>query len=532
VLALGLLVPLYVDEVATKFVQARFFADEGRMVSLFPQCQSGFLQDTPVTWYPAAVLFAAAYGWLPPLFLRLAGMVVLATGLAMVWLWLRQAVVDDRQRLLSLAGIAGLLGAGVLPLTLVLARPEQWLLVCLAGLLALAAGADRLRGARPWAPVALLALFLLLTSLLNYAHPKALFFLPFVLVAAWAVFGAGRPLLLGAAAVFAVLCAFQTYGFAAAVARCEDAPILAGILAAQTTPIGLLAAEPVAFVTAAVGNLLAAPGAIAGHAVFQSAYQSAWLPPVPFAAEPLPVQAVNLGIRAVLYGGLALGLLLPPLAFLATGGRRDLPRNLLLPALWLGLAGHLALYRVWNFYGGALVVTLAAILVAGSLAQLRPGARSARAAGVAVAAALAVLAGSAAVLAVQMAPRLLAAARSADGIPDNQPYSVNAFGYAVERDRLRTLAVACGVPANGSTHLVVDEVSYFAFSGLREPIHLGFISPWGFGADIAGRTRYLLEDLGSEGIIGRCSLVGPEFRNQVLQDGGLCCVDLKDRSYF
>ena len=109
--------------------------------------------------------------------------------------------------------MTAIVGLGVLPLTLILARPEQWLLLILTCFLALAAGADRLLSKRRfWKPAVLLAVFLLLTSLLNYAHPKALFFLPFVLVAAVCIFGLQRKWLLGLALAFSVFSAYQTYG--------------------------------------------------------------------------------------------------------------------------------------------------------------------------------------------------------------------------------------------------------------------------------------------------------------------------------
>ena len=63
-------------------------------------------------------------------------------------------------------------------------------------------------------------------------------------------------------------------------------------------------------------------------------------------------------------------------------------------------------------------------------------------------------------------------------------------------------------------------------------MYLGSLWPWGVGADVAGKTRKLLVDMQSEGMIARCDMFGPEFRNQTLREGDLCCVDLKQRSYY
>lgn len=534
VTGLGVLVPLYVDEVATKLVQARFLAERGQMLSLFPQCASGFILDTPLTWYPAALAFSLLYGELQPVGLRIAGTAVFLAWIAVFAAWLFLTIPVARLRLHAMAGMAGILGLGVLPLTMVLARPEQWVVLLLTCYLLLAAGAGRMemRG-HTWTPAVLFAGFLLLTSLLNYAHPKALFFLPFVIVAACCVFGMRRKWLLGLAAAFAIFSAYQTFTFAGTVIRCESAPILSGILSAQATSISLAFSDPIRFLAEASGNILAAPGKIAEHGIFQSAYQSAWLPPVPFAASGAIVKAVNLGATGAWYLACLLAAVLPPLVFLRRPGQDgNGAGRLLVPALWIGLIGHLALYREWNFYGGSLVIALAGLLLVHGLGSARPLQRLPLLANLVLASVLLLSLTSTAVLGFQQGPRLLKAAWSTDAVPANQAYSLNAFAYAGARDRIRNLAEACGLPGDGASRLVVDDLAYFAFTGLRQPIHLGFIWPGGWGADIAGKTRDLLTGMQSEGIIGRCSLIAPEFRHQTLRDGNLCCVDLKDRKYF
>lgn len=535
VIGLGLLVPVYVDEVATKLVQARFLAERGQMLSLFPQCSSGFVLPTPTSWYPAAVLFSLLYGHLQPLGLRVAGVLLLLVWLAVFVAWVFGMTADARQRLRTVAGMTALLGLGVLPLTLILARPEQWLVLLLSCFLMLAATADRLWSReRFWLPAVLLAAFLLLASLLNYSHPKALFFLPFVLVAATCIFGLQRRWLLAFALSFAVFSAYQTYGTTKAVIRCEEAPILAKIMAAQTTSVAMAFQDPMAFVAEVSTNLVTAPGEIADHGVFQSRYQSGWLPPVPFAAEGRGMQALNLGLRGFWYLACLLAVLLPPLLlFRSTDKDAAVARRLLMPALWIGFVGHLALYREWNFYGGSLVLPLAGLLVVHSLARLGELPRLAWLANGALVVLLLLVVASTAVLGRQLGPPLLRAARSADAVPINQEaFSLNAFAYPATRERIRSLAESCGLAGDGATRLVVDNLSYHAFTHLRQPVYLGSLWPWGAGADVAGKTRRLLVDMQSEGMIARCDLFGPEFRNQTLREGDLCCVDLKRRSYY
>lgn len=534
-IGLGVLVPVYVDEVATNLAQARFLAERGHMLSLFPQCGSGFVLETPPTWYPAALVFALLYGDLPPLGLRIGGVLLLLVWLAVFVNWVFGMIPDARQRLRTVAGMTAILGLGVLPLTLILARPEQWLFLILTCFLALAAGADHLLSkGRFWLPALLLAVFLLLTSLLNYAHPKALFFLPFVLVAAVCIFGLQRKWLLGLALALSVFSAYQTYGVAKAVTRCDDAPILAKMLGAQTTSVAMAFNDPVAFVAEVSTNLVTAPGEIADQGVFQSQYQSGWLPPVPFAAAGSGVKTLNLGLRATWYLSCLLAVLLPPLLlFLRPGKDPFAPRHFLMPGLWIGFVGHLALYKEWNFYGGSLAIALAGILLVHSLVRLRELQRLAWLGSAALGVLLLLAVVSTAVLGRQLGPPLLRAARSTDEVPVNQEaYSINAFAYTATRERVRSLAESCGVAGDGATRLAVDNLTYFAFTPLRQPMHLGFMGPGGWGADIAGKTRELLVDMQSEGMIARCELFGPEFRNQTLREGDLCCVDLKQRSYY
>lgn len=534
-IGMGFLVPVYVDEIATKLVQARFLAEGGQMLSLFPQCSSGFILQTPTSWYPAALVFALLYGELQPLGLRVAGVLLFLGWFAVFVGWVFLMTPDARQRLRTVAVMTAILGLGVLPLTLILARPEQWLVLILSCFLALAAGADRLwsRG-RVWMPAAILAVFLLLTSLLNYAHPKALFFLPFVLVAAACIFGLQRRWLLSLAVAFSVFSAYQTYGVAKAVISCEEAPTLSKILAAQTTSVAMAFNEPAAFVAEVSNNLVTAPVEIAEHGVFQSQYQSGWLPPVPFAVASSGVKALNLGMRGFWYLACLLAVLLPPLVFLLDRGKdTTVAGRLLIPGLWLGFAGHLALYKEWNFYGGALVIPLAGLLIVSSMARLRDLPRLAWVANGAPGVLLLLAISSTVVLLGQQGPPLLRAARSGDEVPVNQEaFSLNAFAYKATRERIRNLAGACDLAGDGATRLVVDNLSYHAFAYLRQPVYLGSLWPWGAGADVAGKTRRLLVDMQSEGMIGRCDMFGPEFRNQTLREGDFCCVDLKGRSYY
>lgn len=527
-LGVGLFVPLYSDEVATKFVQARYLAEGGQMITLFPQCGAGLARPTPLSWHPAALLFDLMYGHLTPLGLRIAGAALALAWLGVLAAWLSQAV--SGARLLAWAAAAATLGLGVLPLTLVLTRPEQWLLLLLAGFLLLPAIAARwLRAGPRWAGPAMCGAFLLMASVFGYSHPKALFFVPVMLASAWYTFGRAHRSMLGLAVAFVMFSGYQGYQFASGATRCEAAPQLQRTLRAQATELSLAVRAPGEFLREMLTNVVNAPRRISEHARFEAVYQSGWLPAADAAPSGALVQRLNVAITVVLYAVCGLALLLPPLALgLAGAAVARGPPAWLLVALWAGQVGHLALLREWNFYTGVLVVGVAVMLVAGCASRLRelPGV-PVLARGLLAVLMLLSLA-STAQLAYSVAPRLLALAQATDEYLPRQPYSVNAFAFPAVRERLRALAGRCGIEADGARRLVVDDFSYFAFTGLSQPVHLAYLYPGNWGSDVAGRSRGLLRDLGTRAIIGQCSLLSWEFRSEAVRDGNLCCVKLAD----
>jgi hypothetical protein len=528
-LALGALVPLYVDEMATKLIQARLFADGTTMASLFPQCASGFALDLPLAWYPAALVHAVVYSGSTPLGFRLTGVTLALAWLALFASCAMPAIAGPQGRLRCVAGLVAVLSLGVLPLTLVISRPEQWLMLLITAYLALPLLAQwpPFRR-RAWAPVIALAAFLLLTSLLTYSHPKAVLLLPLALVSASYLFGRRHRWLLAVAVASTMLCAWQSYQFAKEVTRCEDAPRLAGILRKQTLDPSALAASPGGVLREAAGNIVSAPDKIIARVRFQSSYQSGWLPPIPAVTGLDVVRQTNASVTAALYVVFGLGAVLSPVVILLTRRREaDGPRGLLFAALWAGLVANVALYREWHFYGGALVVTMAAILTIHCAMRLCDRPVVARIAGVGLAVVLALSLLSTAVLAYQVAPRLLELTKSRGEALVGQPYSVNVFAFDGVRGRIRNLADACGVRGDGARRLVIDELSYFAFERLRQPLHAAFIWPGGWGADLAGRIGRFLVDMESEGFVAQCTFLPAEFRYQALRDGNICCVNLR-----
>jgi hypothetical protein len=529
-LGLGLFVPLYTDEVATKFVQARFFAEDGKMLSLFPQCASGFILDTPISWYPAALIHSFLYSNLDPLGVRIVGVATAFIWLAVLSYWVILTIPARQGRLHLLAAIAAVLGLGVLPFTLVLARAEQWLVLLLTIyclLPALAARAFCLE--KRWGASVWLIIFCILTSLFNYTHPKAVFFLPVVFVSATYFFGARHWLLLGLALIFAVLCSYQSVQMANAVLRCEEAPMLSGIAASQTLKLAMITESPKMVLLEGIDNLASAPGKIIAHLTYQKDYQSGWLPTSGEGDLGFLVRLANFSIKTVLQVIYWIAVVIPPVFFwLGITRKSESYKKYLIAALWIALVGHLTIYRVWNFYGGSLAITLMVMLLAlcSTFDLGFKGKCLLRKWSLATFSVVSLL--SSVVLIFLVSPKIILLATSAVDILPGQPLSVKTFNFSVRREHVRSLAKVCDIKGDGARRLVVDDLTYFAFENLQQPLHLIYLYEGGFGADIGGENICsFLSGIGSDGIIAQCTYISPVFNKIVVREGSFCCVNLK-----
>lgn len=528
-LLLGIFVPLYTDEVATKILQARFFAEGGKIVTLFPQCGASFIVDTPLTWYPAAMIYAFLYAGLEPLGIRISGV-----AMALVWVtlsfWGILKITSIRQYSIYLyAAIAVILGLGVLPFMLILARSEQWLILLITLYCFFPIISRRVIShestLNKWG---LFFVFCLVTSLFFYSHPKAIFFFPLVIVSVFYTFGIKNRLFLGLSICFLVICTFQSVLLAKTLTHCEDAPKLSAILSSQTLDFKLIKTSPVAFITTATENIINAPNSITNYVLFSNNYQSGWLPAVNEGSLTFAVRFVNDISQALLLTCLWSAMLLPLFFFYKlVNSAKNRENFFLVLALWIGLVGHLAIFSTWNFYGAALVLPLSLLILvllgadSFQLAMQRLWAKCV------LLIALVLSLSSFYVLFNTILPKLILNSHSDKGLIVGQPLSVSAFNFSTQRLRVRALAKTCGINGDDSSHLVIDDLTYFAFERLHQPVHVIYLYGGGFGLDVAGdRVQPFLTKIASDGIIARCTYLPEFYKDKALRDNNYCCVNI------
>lgn len=516
--------PLYSDEVVTKWGQARFFEPDGILVSFFPQCRAVFNSPLPWAFYPGAAFFSVLYGNLSPLGLRLAGVATALAIVACFGLWARRSAHNPRATLSRLSALMVLPALGALPFLWVMARPEQWITLGLMFFCMTATANQQNDGKISWVwPM----LYFPVASAFFFVHPKSIFFAPAVLLATWFVTRHRSSAIRWLLITFVVWTAYTTYRWGSTLSSCPEAPGVQATLAGNFLNPSLLFHAPAAFLLEGVGNLLSAPGKIAEHVMFAATYQSGWLPPMvvpPMATWMNPI--IRLLIEVAIFGTLAASLLWLPVTWLRQ--KVATPRALLAAALAVGLCANLFFYKYWFFYGAAQVLPLVLMMLLLALPAhtprwlVRPSLQFARCACLLFALA------SMSIFAAYLAPEVWKRSDPPDATVPDQWLSVPALDFDKRRETIRELTNQCGIRGDGAAHLVVDHLTYYAFSHLRRPIHALYVSELAYGGDLPGdKLVRFLQALESPGAITQCNYLPAALSGlNVLRKGGYCCVAL------
>lgn len=520
----GIFLPVYSDEVVTKFNVARFFMESGQMISFYPQCTTTVGHSVAWVFYPAALFISAIYAHLGPLGIRLSGVLLALIWFALLALWCRRQAVEGAWHFSFLAACASF---GVMPYLWVLSRPEQFMLLpalifCMWATLGRAPGSVGRQ-------ILVASGLALLLSVFFYAHPKSLFFAPFFLVAAWYGSRGFRPAIRFAMVIYVSLLGWQALRDASLLGSCQDAPAVQAMLLVNTLMPGMLLQDPAAFIAAMWHNISLFPERMAVHLTFTPTFQSGWLAPLQEASELLMWlnPAVYYAVVVFVVGShlLALGLAMASLL-----------RWRMSVAVWLAAllaAGDLlnvALYNLQNFYAGIQYVPLSMLISAllfNQLAHLRKwlAVRVTARLVVMLSASLALL--SMCVLFYLVTPNLLRNAFNPTASIAGQPLSIPVLGAQAHLDSIRRLGESCHIPTQQAEHVVVDHMTYFAYLNDRNPVHVLYVSEQGYGGDLLdGKLLPFLKARKSPGLITRCEWVPADLRNAQRQNElGYCCVD-------
>ena len=513
---IGYLVPIYTDELTFKIIHARIFLDQGKAISLCPQCNQDFTTTWPFYFAPIRWIDALFYADLGhPLKLRIIGIAIFLLILFVEFLAVRPLFPPSPTRnVKSLAVILSIGSFGVYPLLMVMNRPEQILTLCCHLLLFL----PLFINVRRFRILTMIIIGMTNLVLLAY-HPKTLLFLPFLLIIWWNIDLSRLQKLVGVTTTLTL--ALGAHYFYHKFFACPNDPYLARLLASFALTPGAFFAHPLRFLEIGWSNLSASNQYIE-NVLLKHVYMSDWLPRDPerhgvlssfvnFSTKLLWVgqiqfvfiSAVRQGLKlrsnlsqlrsVALYLSLACSLVL---LFFFQIHKNSYESILVLPVIF-----SLSVYAV-SFYPSYLIAkyhkkVLSVLIMIGILSQ--------------------------AVTISIFYPYALGSWRTTGNLPA-QPFSIAGMKYDIQNKKTLDLAAQCGLHRGPNTrHLVIDDLTYPAFWDTREPFHALYITGGYWDRGIPSLSRFL-EERHVAGWITHCRFLPEDLRAVAKTDGLLCCL--------
>lgn len=520
----GLLLPIYTDEVGWRMhLRAAYDGGVDRMLNDI--CGPHTIVAPPLFMMPFRYLSAWANLTFPdPLYVRLLG-VAMAIG----WAFLLRALIGRiavepklRARVSALA--FALLGMGVLPIMLVMGRPDQVILLSMTAALMVAALAKRSDSANPRLAWLWPFLIVLLAIMAISWHLKGILVAPLFL--ACIVFsGRGSrsrpPRLL--AALLLVACALQGANYWVNRFRCPDDPVLKTLLAQENLAAAIQAGgDWQVLVPAALHRAL--PLTYIALAESRPHMMSDWLPRDQISRPAMIKRFIVMNFAW--HAAMLVSLICLVRALLRRWRERRIDLATVAPVILGGLV------LVWGFsqqvkndYEIKIVLPMLALFCVYSLSLARWSPRQGKWFGIAATLAVALsIAGQIDIAMRYMPPLARAAGRP--GYVEGQRASVSVFGYHAIRGQILATAHMCGIGSHGrAVHPLLDDVTYFAMEDSWQPFHrLAVLENW--KGSIRNPLAYL-KSRGSDGLVMGCHLLSPDLRRQAIRNGEFCCIGTK-----
>lgn len=508
-----LLFPIFTDEIGYFILRNRLALD-GVHIILHPQCgRTNFEWQPPFAWYPISLMRSLA-GLLieNPLQVRIIGIIKMFINLGLLLFCSSKIAILRKDKLFNPYGIICLLGSlGPLIWIMSINRPEQSLLMGFLGILSIVL----IRIEKPSLSIGmdLRAVFgICLASILLFSsHIKAFGFIPFTLLAlifssrSWKITAIG---LLISIWIFAS----STYSFIALTGCSEDKYLTSVYEQWVLNPLKLIH-DPEIFLQKAFYNLKNFSLYIYGILIYSSA-PIEWIKTSEVFISKLFLKIIN-PIWVILLSIIAVEMFWGTL-------RSDEKKNRIYLLGISSLIGLLSIatfqtYKLFyesSFYLPILIVSwgmLRSHIFPILIEQIH--------------------------IRFNVLQKLTIASVFALVVSCIQPVltSINSnlhvkhgyywFEYFRRKSNIYDSAELCKIdPYSENTHLVVDDLTYFAFPKLAKPFHVFYIGdPWGQG--IKGNLQDFLVSWKSSGIIARCDYIPEELREYSIEGiDGICCI--------
>lgn len=512
-LLIGLLVPVYSDEVAWRLQERAGIDGVDKLFS--EQCGPGTLAMAP--WFMMPVRWYSAFfntAWPDPLAIRLSGVAY-----ALVWVVLLLALIrrvaGDRLRRNHLVMLScGLMGLGVLPWLLVWSRPEQPVILATTAAILIALPPRGKQVLRWWAPVAIL----MLGTIAMAYHFKTLVLVPLFIAAMLTAMPLRRGWIVQVPCVLAMIAmtlASTHYWFGRMA--CPGDATMAAEHASQSLGLQLLTDGGWAMAPLRLLANYNLPAYVAQGAP-DITPMSNWLQP-----HLVTKTTQILWTIALILLWLA-GFVLAVWGMVAAVIRRRLDAGMVLA--WVTLTGASAWcvgQLVRNSYEASFVLPLLVLTFVLALSRADLPETLQRALSRIAPAIGAILPFSALAIVAIYGPSLIAVSGKGGYLP-GQTYSVGLAHYPAIRQQIERTAAACGItPASHPRRLLIDDITYFTFMQAPLPDHKTAVLEPRYSGSLTDPLAYLGQ-IHSSGVIVACSALPPALRARAHADGPFCCI--------
>lgn len=527
---LGIFLPVYSDEIVTKWPIARFFIDLNQKTSLFPHCLSTLESYISYINYPATIIYSLIYKNFSPFMLRCSG-IIFSLALFLGFAYWCIAISKSKKMGFYLFAIIIACSAslGVVPFIMIFSRPEQLMMIIILMLFLYCLFWQPLLSKR--AQYAAIAGFLITSSCFFILHPKTFFFLPFFIAVAYYI---TKPMpSLVKFIVIACLLIIITVDISDSnlYAKCQlETPQVMVLFNVNTLlPSGLIK-EPTIFLTKGIINLISMPERIIPFAMFQQSYQSSWLPTI--SSLNNFEQYLNWLITALLYLLIISSHIGVLLVFLYEFfNKPNISKSIVLAVfLVVASAANSFFYNLWNFYSLTQIIPISIILilVLFSVFYKNTIPNSFKRVSLVL---MCIAMISMATLLYRSMPLMIINSKTLNSDIKDQYLSVPTFSESQHFLKIRSLAKKCGIPLLNSKYLILDHQTYFAFAENKFPIHVLYISEAVYGKDlINGKLGTFIRKINSPGLLTRCSYLStsPQLMEYSrIESEGYCCINFK-----
>lgn len=515
---------IYSDEIAYRVMNSRTVEDKGVLMSLFPRCEEASTSVVPVTWYLGKIIDFSIFSWVNELpSLRILGILFFLVVLGVLMSLVALTTGPEDSKLKRINFFLSLFLVGAIPYSMIIARPEQIILLSLLLLVFLVLFIAK-RNRQLTTPVAACVTFLFCCSfsVMFSNHAKSLFLFPtlFVLLVIFFNYLRSRILkgFLAFLLLFSIFECFQTWNRRLS---CKESPAIEDVIRRQGTSPSLLFTDPILFTTKLKENIFAADSYFS-HILLNKSYQEDWLGA---RADKLNIydEVANSLIFAIFFGIFCVALGIAGWRIWRKDASLLMPKELVFLSLWASMLGMIAFQSSKNFYEAAILFPLflfSAILLFPSFSRTR------------------LLRWGITFLTVVFCAIGIHSQSFVHEIFQNMPHrtplpsgiALHSFKNEAQKAEIEKAIDLCHLRDPSLSRIVVDDLTYFHVKSSIQPILITYFL-WQMSLENADylRVRETFESVGSTGILARCSAVPPALRAELIQLGEICCARLNPK---